>query len=109
MLEVRNSLLSSSPSSSLAPGPDTDRDDDAASNRSGSGFRERLVAKLSRTHTADDDEDPNDRTGVITVQDSRSQNARDESPESQDLYRWAVMIENQRGCAPLLVSNPRFH
>lgn len=109
LLDVRNSLRSSSPSSSLAPGPDTDRDDDAASNRSSTRLRDRLAAKLSRTHTADDDEDPNDPTSVIIVQDSRSQNAREESPESQDIYRWAVMVENQRGCVPVFVpvSNPR--
>lgn len=97
--EFRHSLHSStspSPSPSSGQVDGSTSDDDHASNTSSVGLRERLVAKLQRTRTVEND-DANQPTSAIVINDSRSQNLRDENTESKDLYRWAVMVENQRG------------
>jgi len=53
------------------------------------------MGRLSRTRSNGSDS-LNEPTSVIMLQDSRS--ANDEGDEAEkDLYRWGVMIENQRG------------
>lgn len=81
-------------------------EDDSESTHSSLGLRDRITAKLSRPATVNHST-LRAPTFVISVRDSRSQDLGRDSSESKDLFRWAVMVENQRGCVlSLLVVVP---
>jgi hypothetical protein len=89
-----HSLLSSS-ASSITPSLEspTAEGDSVSVRRGSSGLRDGLATRLSR-RTSTSDDDP---TSVIMLQDSRSSNGQEDDEAGKDLYRWATMIENQRG------------
>ncbi|KAF8310253.1 hypothetical protein DL93DRAFT_2084624 [Clavulina sp. PMI_390] len=99
----RRSTASSTPSKSTDLQPPRNRDEDensdahSSASSDGPGFRSRLASRLRRAGTTTGDA-PDDAPAAIAVADSRSKDLEAENAQLQkDLYRWAVMVENQRG------------
>jgi hypothetical protein len=94
--EIHSSFRSNSASNLSPPFESPTADNDGASEHGSILFRDRLMSRLSRTRSNDDDS-LNEPTSAIMLQDSRSANDEDGDEVEKDLYGWAVMIENQRG------------
>ena len=94
--EIRSSFRSTCASNLSPPFESPIADSDGASEHGSVTFRDRLMGRLSRTRSNDNDS-LNEPTSVIMLQDSRSANDEEGDEAEKDLYRWAVMIENQRG------------
>lgn len=98
--EIRSSFRSSSASIVTLSSGSSAADGDGASEHGRIRLRDRLTRRTSSSRSIDDDH-LDEPTSVIMLQDSRSANDQEDDEDEKDVYKWAVMIENQRGCVAL--------